>query len=208
MNEQIFKSNTYSVAFAERRTIGDEWNHVCWDRNHHQIQYHRLYFLTSGEATIHLVDGSLHLLPGNVYFIPAFSVLQSEINGEMNKYYIHFQADSPLLSLYRYLSGRYCAKANEITKHLFDTVVDHYAKSTQDSYLKVQGAMDLLLSDFFAGLDLNRHDLLKFEPVMRYIDEHYCENITISTLTVCYIYFTIANIIIFIISNTSTTSRT
>ncbi len=182
MKEQIFESNTYSVAFAERRDVGDEWNHVRWDRNHHQIQYHRLYFLTSGRAAIHLVDGTLELLPGYVYFIPAFSVLQSEIHGEMNKYYIHFQADSPLLGLYCYLSGQYCVKANEMTEYLFDTVVDHYTKNTQDAYLKVQGAMDLLLSDFFAAPNVDRHNLLKFEPVLRHIDRHYRENLTLSDL--------------------------
>ena len=45
-------SSTYSVAFAERRTVGDEWNLVKWNSNHHQIGYHRLYFLTEGEARL------------------------------------------------------------------------------------------------------------------------------------------------------------
>lgn len=178
----MFEKQSYSVAFAERRDIGEEWNRVRWDRKHLQIQYHRLYFLTSGEAVLHLVDQTLVLVPGQIYFIPAFSVLQSEIDGEMNKYYIHFQADSPLFRLYRTLGGRYSVPADELTERLFETVVENYARNTQDAYLKVQGAMDLLLADFFAEYEADRHHLLQFEPVLRYIDEHYREPITLSEL--------------------------
>ena len=177
-----FEGNSYSVAFAERRDIGDEWNDVQWNRKHLQIQYHRLYYLTSGRAAIHLVDGTIELTTGHIYLIPAFSVLQSEIHGEMNKYYIHFQANSPLFGLYRYLSGKYCVPSSAITETLFQTVVENYTKNTQDAYLKVQGAMDLLLSDFFGGQSADRHALLKFEGVLRYIDEHYREPILLCEL--------------------------
>ena len=182
MKDHIFESNTYSIAFAERRDIGDEWNYVRWDKDHHQIGYHRLYYLTSGKATIHLVDRTLKLVPGNIYFIPAFSVLQSEIDGEMNKYYVHFQANSPVFSLYRFLSDRYFVKGEEMTGYLFDIIVDNYTKNTQDAYLKVQGAMDLLLSDFFAGPDADRHALIKFDSVLRHIEENFRRNIPLSEL--------------------------
>ncbi|MBE6597776.1 MAG: helix-turn-helix domain-containing protein [Ruminococcaceae bacterium] len=182
MSEHFFENNSYSVVFAERRDIGDEWNDVQWDRNHLQIQYHRLYYLTSGNAILHLVDRTIELTTGNIYLIPAFSVLQSEIHGEMNKYYIHFQASSPLFGISRYLSGEYCVRANEMTEGLFEIVTENYARSTQEAYMKVQGAMDLLLSDFFRGQSANRHALLKFEPVLRYIDSHYREPIPLSRL--------------------------
>lgn len=182
MSEKIFEGNSYSVAFAERRDIGDEWNDVRWDRKHLQIQYHRLYYLTSGRAALHLVDRTLELTTGNVYLIPAFSVLQSEIHGEMNKYYIHFQANSPLFGVSRYLSGEYCVPAGELTEALFRTVIENYTKNTQDAYLKVQGAMDLLLSDFFGGQGADRQALLKFEPVLRYVEEHYREPIVLDQL--------------------------
>lgn len=90
MSEQLFDANRYSVGYAAKEIIGEEWNSVVWDRNHHQIQYHRLYLLSDGSATLHLYDKTVELLPHNIYFIPAFSIVQSEIKGEMNKYYIHF----------------------------------------------------------------------------------------------------------------------
>ncbi len=183
MSENILSNNNYSVAFAEQRIIGKEWNDVVWDKNHHQIEHHRLYFLTSGEAKLHLYDKTIKLIPGNIYFIPAFSVVQSEIEGEMQKYYIHFLASSPIFGLYRYLSGKYSAPSDEITEHLFKCVLDNYTQNTQEAYLKVQGAMSLLLSPFFADVDSSRHALVKFEKVLAYIDENYKRNISLSELS-------------------------
>lgn len=182
MNEHILGGNRYSVAFAEQRDIGEEWNDVIWDRNHHHIQYHRLYLLTSGNATLHLYDKTVELLPGNIYFIPAFSIVQSEIEGKMNKYYIHFLADSPLFGLYRYMSDRYSMPADHMSEYLFRCVVDNYSRNTHEAYLKVQGAMNILLSSFFSDLSADRHSLLKFEGVLKYIDENYTKSIMLSDL--------------------------
>lgn len=183
MDEHIFDSNRYSVAFGERRLIGEEWNDVVWDKRHHHIQYHRLYLLTSGSAKIHLYDRMVELLPKNIYFIPAFSVVQSEIEGEMNKYYIHFQADSPIFAFYRYMSDRYSVPADGMTEELFRIVVDNYTKNTHEAYLKVQGAMNLLLAPFFSDVGAKRHDLIKFEGVLAYIDRHYREEIRLDDLS-------------------------
>ncbi len=182
MSEHIFDSNRYSVVFALEELIGEEWNDVVWDKNHHQIQYHRLYFLTSGTARLHLYDKTIDLVPGRVYFIPAYSVVQSEIHGEMNKYYVHFAADSPIFALYRYLSDRYSVPADEVTEYLFRCVVDNYATGTHEAYLKVQGAMNLLLAPFFSEISAQRHSLIKFEAVLSYIDENYKRNIQLSEL--------------------------
>ena len=182
MSEYIFDSNKYSVVFAQQELIGEEWNDVVWDKNHHQICYHRLYFLTSGTAKLHLYDKTVELLPGNVYFIPAFSVVQSEIHGEMNKYYIHFLADSPIFGLYRYISDRCSIPADELTEGLFRRVIDNYTSNTQEAHLKVQGAMNLLLASFFTDVSADRHSLIKFEAVLKHIDENYKRNIPLSEL--------------------------
>ncbi|MBQ7333187.1 MAG: helix-turn-helix transcriptional regulator [Clostridia bacterium] len=182
MKNDLFEKRSYSVVFAERREIGDEWNLVKWDKHHREIGYHRLYLLTEGEATITIYDRELKLFPGNIYFIPAFSVLESSIAGQMNKYYIHFQSDSPIFSLYRYFSGKYSVKANEISEYLFKTVVENYAKRTLSSNLKVEGALDMILADFIADIRAERQSISRFVEVLEYIDENYKENIKIDKL--------------------------
>ena len=102
--DEPFLAGNFSVAFAERREIGEEWNLIAWNRKHREIDCHRLYFRVDrdgGTARLKLTDGELELLPGTVYLIPAFSILQSGIDGKMNKYYIHFRSDSPVFSLFR-----------------------------------------------------------------------------------------------------------
>lgn len=182
MNKGLFEKRSYSVAFAERRDIGDEWNHVKWDKHHREIGYHRLYLLTDGKAKIRLYDTTLELLPGNIYFIPAFSVLESAIAGQMNKYYIHFQSDSPIFSLYRYFSGKYSVKAGALSEELFKTVVDNYADPSLGAHLKVEGALDLILSDFIDGIHADNQSLSRFVDVLEYIDENYKRNISLSEL--------------------------
>lgn len=180
-----YEQRAYTVSFAKREDVGEEWNLIEWNRKHHEIDCHRLYFRTddgTSPAILHLIDGEIELLPGRIYFIPAFSILQSEIHGKMNKFYIHFRSASLSFSLYRYLSGRYSVPANEMSMSLFETVVENYAKNTEDAYLKVQGAMNLLLSDFFAEPRVSRRELVKFDPVLKYIDENYRKEILISDL--------------------------
>ena len=182
MYGSMLENETYSVAFAERRDVGDEWNFVKWNSSHPQIQYHRLYFLTEGSARLYLFDRELDLFPGEVYFVPAFSVRESRIDCTMNKYYIHFQSSSHFFALYRYLSGKYSVPATHETEYLFKTVVDNYSSGSISARYKVQGAMNLILADFVSDVTGAVPDLVKFEEVLKYIDEHYRESFTLSQL--------------------------
>lgn len=183
MSDGIMKTTTYSIAFAERRDIGDEWNRVKWDKHHREIQYHRLYMLTEGRATVRMRTGTLELLPGNVYFIPAFSILESSIDGKMNKYYVHFGTDSPIFDMYSYISRKFSVPSGDITDSLFRTVVDNYAVNSLSAHLKVQGAMNLLLADFLQGIDADRGEVARFEPVLRFINENYTRDIRLDELS-------------------------
>ena len=182
MKDILLGRSSYSVAFAEMRRIGDEWNHVKWDKNHHQIGYHRLYLLKDGEASIKLYDRTLKLSSGNIYFIPAFSVLESAIEGQMNKYYIHFQSESPIFSLYRYFSDKYSVPAGDGSEMLFKTVIENYADASVGAHFKVRGALVLLLSDFISDINAHRPELARFEDVLSYIEENYRKNISVSEL--------------------------
>ena len=182
MVKSILDSGSYSVVFAERRVIGNEWNKIKWDRNHKEIGCHRLYFPIEGRGEMRLKSGTLELLPGRVYFIPAFSVLSGSVWESMDKYYIHFQVDSMLLDIYRYLSDDLSVPAGPATEELFRTVMENYASSTVSSQLKVQGAMNLIISDFISGINMDKMTLMRFAPVLEYIDENFTRDIHLSEL--------------------------
>lgn len=178
-------SGEFNVSFAERRIIGEEWNLVEWSRKHHEIDCHRLYYRANtngGKAVLTLLDKKIELVANKVYFIPAFSVLQSEIDGQMDKYYIHFRSNNMLFGLYRYLSGEYQVDANSITQTLFDIVVQNYTLNTEQSKMKVQGAMNLLLSEFISQSSLNSHSLVKYKSVLEFIEKNYRREILVSEL--------------------------
>ena len=182
MNNGVMESSLYSVAFAERRDIGEEWNHVKWGRNLRQFQYHRLYYPTSGSAKLRLTNTEIELVPGNVYFIPAFSVAESSIKGKMNKYYIHFQVNSYVFEMYKCSNPKYFSPARPETEYLFNTVIENYADNSVASRLKLQGAMNLIMSDFVQDMEVDMGNFTRFEPVLRYVDDHFRENISLSEL--------------------------
>ena len=179
---QKYTDNTYSVAHAEYREVGEEWNDVVWDSRHFQIQYHRLYLLTSGTAKIRLIDREVELVPGRVYFIPAYSVANSHIDGKMEKYYIHFQVDSPLCEMYRYLTDSFSVPALPETEFLFRTVLDSFSDGSHAARMRVQGAMNMIMSDFAREMSLESNVITRFEPVLTYINGHFAEDISLAYL--------------------------
>ncbi len=176
---------SFPVSYADKRDIGEDWNLIEWNRKHREIDCHRLYFRTDtgdARAILHLIDRDIELLPGKIYFIPAFSILQSEISGVMHKYYIHFRSGDISFSLYRFLSDKYCVDADGMTEALFSTVVENYTKDTPDAHMRVDGAMKLLLADFIGGEDMKKGGVLRFLPVISYIEENYKGDIPLSRL--------------------------
>ncbi len=175
----------YYIEKAQFVRVGKEWNNNTWDPKNNPSGCHGLYFRTDKtdcKAVLHMIDGNLEILPDRIYFIPAYSVLYSEIDGEMEKYYIHFQSDFIDYGVYRHLSERCFVPADEMTKALFDTVVANYKKGTVAAEHKVLGAMEILLSDLLENLAVQERDVEKFKSVLEYIELHYCEKIQISTL--------------------------
>ena len=100
----------------------------------------------------------------------------------MTKYFIHFQSTSSFFSLYRYLSDKYSVPATGETEYLFKTVVDNFTDVSISARFKVQGAMNLILSDFVSDVTSAIPDLVKFDEVLKYIDENYKKNITLDEL--------------------------
>lgn len=182
MNNRLFRNGSYTVSFAKMERVGEEWNQIEWNIHHTDIQYHRLYLLRSGRARVSLYDRELTLVPGQVYFLPAFSIKESAVDEVMDKYYIHFLSSSPFFSLYRYLADGYSVPATPATEYLFKTVVESYAKNTVDAHFKVQGALDLILSDFMSDVMGATSDVVKFDEVLKFIDCNYTRKISLSEL--------------------------
>lgn len=175
-------SSTFPVVYAERRKIGDEWNRIIWDRHHRDIMCHRLYLPISGRGRLVLTGGEIALEPGRLYLLPAFSVMQSSIETEIDKYYVHFRSSLPTLEMYAFLSGRYSVAADSSTEMLMETVLRNYTDRSISASMKVAGAMSILLSDFLGDVKTSESGMPKFRVVLEYIDAHYTEDIKLDEL--------------------------
>ena len=175
----------YFVEEARFCRVGEEWNNNVWNSGSGFMGCHALYFRTDHsncKAVLHMLDGDLELLPDRIYFIPALSVLYSEIEGEMEKYYIHFKCDFIDYEIYRHQPEKCSVPADNMTKSLFDIILENNKKNSPSSERKVQGAMNILLADLLENFDVQSRDVERFRPVMDYIDNHYHEKISIGQL--------------------------
>ena len=64
----------------------------------------RIYYVTEGEALLHLTEGTVTLRPEHLYIIPAYTVHSYECTGVFNHYYLHvyegFKKDMDVTELY------------------------------------------------------------------------------------------------------------
>lgn len=174
--------SAFPVVFAERRKIGEEWNKIIWDRHHRDIMCHRLYLLNSGSGSLTLPRGQIELTPGRLYFLPAFSVMKSSIHEEIDKYYIHFRSNLPLIEMYGCISSRYSIPADESTVMLVETVLNNYTDRSISASMRVTGAMSMLLSGFLDGIGAGEANMPKFSAVLEYIDANFTKNIKLDEL--------------------------
>lgn len=183
--ELKFKQSAYFIECAQFVKVGKEWNNNIWDPKNNPAGCHGLYYRTDNsecKAVLHMIDGNLEILPGRIYFIPAYSVLYSEIDGEMEKYYVHFQSDFIDFGLLVPSYDRCFVPADGMTKGLFDIIVENFEKIDTAAERKVQGAMEILLADILENLAIKPRDEKKFGKVLKYIQQHYHEKIEIAEL--------------------------
>lgn len=182
MNDKSLLQNiTFSVMLSRYLKVGNEWN-MEWNKDLYQFQCNRLYYLKKGKGKLYLHNSVLTLEPGYVYLIPAFGVLRSEVIEEMQKYFIHFQTNSSLFYLYSLFNTKNYYPADKLTEGLFQLVLDNYTLSPPSSYFKVQGSMQILLSGFLNHIDTSRQNIMRFVPIVDYLQNNYKRDISIKEL--------------------------
>ena len=176
---------SYFIMDAAFARLDGDWGRNVWNPRDNPIGYHALYYRTDHSDThplLHTVDGTVELLPDRVYFIPAYSVLYSEIDGEADKYYIHFQSDDIPYGLYRHIADRCFVPADGLTRGLFETVIENHRRHTPVADQKVRGAMELLLADLSALVAVQPREIERFRPVLEAVETRYADKLTVAQL--------------------------
>lgn len=95
-----------------------------WNYRNVNSPFTRIYYVTSGEATVVIGEEEYRLSPGHMYIIPPFTTHTDICHGVFEHYYLHIYeeptSDEDMMSFYEFpfeIEGR------EIDRILFDTLV-------------------------------------------------------------------------------------
>lgn len=69
--------------------VGRARHHADWNWKGVNSPFSRIYFVTEGEALLHLPGQTVRLKPGHLYFVPAYKTHSYECHGLFDHYYLH-----------------------------------------------------------------------------------------------------------------------
>ena len=155
-----------------------ECGHATVDATWHQFvaffPYYRLYYVVKGHSQMILRNRTLELNEGNIYFIPAFSVVDVKNSELFEHYWMHFTLDMITANYLEATMDSYGVKATEHTDYFFSTVLRIFNGKHSDSpaaVTAINGLMQYLFSLFLPSeINLYNASRARFIPVFQYID--------------------------------------
>ena len=69
--------------------VGMAHHHGDWNWQNVSSPFTRIYYVTEGEALLHLSEQTVELRPGHLYMIPAYTAHSYECTGLFTHYYLH-----------------------------------------------------------------------------------------------------------------------
>ena len=168
---------------------------TCWEKwgdFDYTPDYNKFLLPISGEAEI-IIDGKKYpLVPGNMYLMPA-GLKQSYYNISDNfvtKYWCHFSAKVGNMNLFDVLNPKYCIQTTNTTEiiSLFKKLLN-YTSQPESLYstVAIKGLLLEIISyylklDSLAPADSVREPRTDFQRVLKYIEKHIAEKLTIEQL--------------------------
>lgn len=144
-----------------------------WSKTRFPYTHHRIYYVVDGGAILKLNDSVHTLKPGYVYLLPAFSMVETICDDYMDHYYIHFQFQQKgVIDLFDTYEPKIELKATKNMEDLFEEMKLYYRDSSPHSSMITLGAFYQLLAPFFNGCKKPSDNVLRFEPVLNYIEHN------------------------------------
>jgi AraC-like DNA-binding protein len=181
-----------------------------WNWQNVYSPFARIYYVTGGEARMHLGGQTHTLTPGRLYLIPPFTLHSSECSGRFSHYYVHFyekaihkasvfdtydfptERDAGALDLQlhrRLLEINPDRALHQLDPGLYDnlpTFSEYMANNnrmTLHTAMETQGILLLLMAGFMekAGVK-SRHTDVRITKCLDYIHENTDKDISIRQL--------------------------
>jgi AraC family transcriptional regulator of arabinose operon len=163
-----------------------------WKDFNYVPEFNRFYFIMEGEGRLQIGEEEFYPRPGQLFVMPA-GVLQSysAINeNTFAKYWCHFTATIGDLNLFQVFELPYFIDVKDTGRleGLFRELTTHYESGKLISVLRVKSILLEIIAYFIenAGIENIRlpasSSFEKLDLILKYIENHLAENITIEDL--------------------------
>lgn len=175
------------VEFAMYTKVSRAWN----DENP-SFPVNRLYFIMEGEGFVKIGDQTYYPKPGELYLLPAGSdqAYGTISDHTFGKYWCHFTAKIGDLDLFQILhtNPSIAVKDPVALQRSFEKLIEYRKSDTLSAEIRVTSIVLELIAEFIEGnlfVKLNlattpTHE--KMNSVLRYMEQHMSEQVSIETL--------------------------
>lgn len=174
---QIILNGKYEIQEAGYATVDSFWSKIV-----SFYQYNRLYLVVDGEAEMKFVNSVYHLKKNMLYFIPAKSIISGECNTIMSHYFVHFHIDTYLNNFLKLIIPPNAENLSTVNEEVFKILVKNAASNKPHDKIVCDGALKILLSNFFRELKNFNPNILRFIDTLSYINSNPEERITVGSL--------------------------
>lgn len=150
----------------------------------------RLWYVKSGRAAFWINDVQFDMRPGGVYLIPAFSRVRWQAETTVDLFWIHFSITIyGGMDLFHYfnVSNKLHPNAAKKVAPLFSRITRLFPFGSASAAFEGDAMLRLLLAPFLATVSAHQPDfqpklLVRFQPVLQYINQHLENEIRVSDL--------------------------
>ncbi len=175
--DSFLSNNAYRFVEAGYAEVDTTWHKFVA-----YFPYYRMYFISGGEALLRLKDRDLVLKEGNMYLVPPFQVVTSECPDILKHFYLHFSPNGKVHNYLELYKPVYEVPADGVCPALFRELLDVFAKTDLSSFMKRNGIFQYLLSKFYSDAERVDNEMMRFVPVLKYIDDNISRHLTAAEL--------------------------
>lgn len=163
--------------------VRDAYSDSSWSKKTFPYPHHRIYYVYDGEATL-ILNNSKHILkPGYMYLLPAFSLVETICVDHLYHYYVHFSLHHhDIIDLFTIYNPCIEIPVNTDIRQTFELLEANYKADTLYSNMISFSSLYKLLAPFFENCSLPSPEVMRFEPVLNYIDNNLDTKLTNETL--------------------------
>ena len=153
-----------------------------WTDTMLHFSYYRLYLVTDGRVELNVNGKPFIMEKGKMYLIRPFSIKSATPPESFSHYYMHFNIKGMPFNMLDYYNIEDNVEYTIQEIDLFKRLLRHFHDKGLNKQLITHGVFSLLLSKFFKENTQINPYISRFEPVLKYIDDNICKNITLEEL--------------------------